>query len=186
MAVKQEIPKAGIGKPDQAKKAIKEAYVKQDFTIKVTSGDKSKTAIKEVHFLRGGKLRSLLDACRFSSGDKISIIKEGISKKQLSDIKSEAELDYDDLSEILSTSRATLIGKKGNQTFDHRVSERILLLSDLIAYGREIFGDKDTFNQWLKSPSEALGNVTPLSMMDTVYGAEEVKREIGRIAYGVY
>jgi putative toxin-antitoxin system antitoxin component (TIGR02293 family) len=146
--------------------------------------------VKATDLLQGAKshgtMRSILDANRLSPKDKINIIKGGISKKQLSDIKLEAELDYDDLSEILSTSRATLIAKKGSQTFDQRISERIFLLSDLIAYGQEIFGDKDTFNQWLKSPSEALGNATPLSAMDTLYGIEEVKKEIGRIAYGVY
>ena len=60
------------------------------------------------------------------------------------------------------------------------------MLADVTNLGYEVFGDPQIFNRWLKTPSEALGNVTPLSMMDTLYGIDEIKKEIGRIAYGVY
>ena len=136
--------------------------------------------------VRRPKNMSLLEIHNLSSQEKIGIIRTGISKKHLSDIKTELELDYDELSEVLGTSRATLINKKKSQTFDTKVSEKIVLLTDVLGYGREIFGDNDNFNEWLKTPSEALGNVTPLSIMDTMYGIEEVKKEIGRIAYGVF
>ena len=79
-----------------------------------------------------------------------------------------------------------MISKKGVDKFNQDTSERILLLKDVISYGREVFGDKNILNEWMRTPSEALGNVTPLSLMDTFYGMEEVKRELGRIAYGVY
>lgn len=120
------------------------------------------------------------------SNEKIALIKQGISKKQLGVIKEEVELDYDDLSELLAVSRANLIGKKGNEKFDSSTSERIFLLADVVTYGRFIFGDNDIFNEWLKTPSKALGNVAPLSMMDTLYGIEEVKKEVTRIGYGVF
>lgn len=123
---------------------------------------------------------------RITTMEKIAIIKKGISKRQLIIIKEEVKLDYDELSELLSVSRANLIGKKGNEKFDSSTSERILLLADVVTYGRSVFGDNELFKEWLKTPSKALGRVTPLSMMDTLYGIEEVKREIGRIAYGVY
>jgi len=118
--------------------------------------------------------------------EKISMARKGVSKKQLTDIKEEADLDYDQLSTILATSRASLISKKGVERFNQDTSERIMLLADVIAYGREVFGDKHILNEWLRTPSEALGNVTPLSLMDTFYGIVEVKRELGRIAYGIY
>ncbi len=121
-----------------------------------------------------------------SSLEKITIARKGISKKELIVIKDEVELDYDQLATILTISRATLIAKKGTQKFNQEISERILLLNDIISYGYETFGDKDVFNEWLRNPSEALGNVTPLSLMDTYYGLDEVKKEIGRVAYGVY
>ena len=121
-----------------------------------------------------------------SFADKVTMARMGVSKKQLTQIKDEAELDYDQLSKILAISRASLISKKGVDKFNQDTSERILLLKDVISYGREVFGDKNILNEWMRTSSEALGNVTPLSLMDTFYGMEEVKRELGRIAYGVY
>ncbi len=118
--------------------------------------------------------------------EKISIIKKGISKKELETVKEESDLDYDTLSNILSVSKAKLHGKKGTEKFDQNTSERIMLLADVIAYGQHVFEDKEAFNEWLKTTSMALGNKTPLALMDTIYGIEEVKKEIGRIEYGVF
>jgi putative toxin-antitoxin system antitoxin component (TIGR02293 family) len=126
------------------------------------------------------------DASLKTYKEKIAAIRAGVSKNDLMWLKGEVELDYDELTDLLAVSRATLINKKGKQKFNQPTSERILLLKDLVDYGVAIFGDSVILREWLKTPSEALGNVTPLSIMDTVYGIEEVKKELGRIAYGVY
>src|SRR5688500_4423849 len=104
--------------------------VKQD--IKTGRTHDPVTAVIKTAQVWGGKFRNILDAYGLSSRDKITIIRSGISKKQLTDIKGEIEVDYDELSEILGTSRATLIGKKKTQKFDSQISERILLLADVI------------------------------------------------------
>jgi putative toxin-antitoxin system antitoxin component (TIGR02293 family) len=117
---------------------------------------------------------------------KIGIIKNGISKRQLEAIKSETDFDYHTLSSLLSVSRTTLIKKKGDEKFDQPTSERILLLAELISYGREVFESKELFNAWLKKPGSALGGKAPVELLDTLYGIEEIKKELGRIEYGVY
>ncbi|HEX5153121.1 MAG TPA: antitoxin Xre/MbcA/ParS toxin-binding domain-containing protein [Parafilimonas sp.] len=117
---------------------------------------------------------------------KIAIIKNGISKKELETVKEESNLDYDTLSNILSVSKAKLHGKKGAEKFDQNTSERIMLLADVVAYGQSVFEDKDSFNEWLKTSNTALGNVAPVELMDTIYGIDEVKKEIGRIEYGIF
>jgi putative toxin-antitoxin system antitoxin component (TIGR02293 family) len=117
---------------------------------------------------------------------KIGIIKNGITKNQLEAIKSETDFDYHTLSSLLSVSRTTLIKKKGDEKFDQPTSERIMILAEFICFGREVFESRERFNTWIKEPSIALGNKTPLELLDTVYGIEEVKKELGRIEYGVY
>jgi putative toxin-antitoxin system antitoxin component (TIGR02293 family) len=118
--------------------------------------------------------------------DKIILIKRGFSKDQLEEIKENADLDYHTLSSVLSVSRAKLINKKGSEIFDQSTSERIMLLADLISYGQDVFDDKEQFNVWLKKPNKALGMKKPIEMMDTVYGLTEVKKELGRIEYGIF
>ena len=120
------------------------------------------------------------------TAEKITLIRNGVSKNDLEDIKEHSGLDYDTLSKILAVSRATLINKKGLEKFDTATSERILLLADTLSYGESVFEDRDRFNRWMKSSNKALGNRAPIEMMDTVYGIQEVKKMIGRIEYGVF
>ena len=139
------------------------------------------TALKGVSF--GGQIHAVHE---IPADKKITMIKNGVSKNDLKEIKEESGLDYDTLSNILSVSRAKLINKKGAEKFDRATSERIMLLADVISYGQSVFEDKDAFNEWMKKTNMALGNKTPLDLMDTIYGIQEVKKEIGRIEYGVF
>ncbi len=118
--------------------------------------------------------------------DKMKIIRKGISKRYLEHFKKAAALDYDSLATALSVTRATLINKKGEETFSDPVGERILSLADLYSFGYEIFEDHDRFNQWMFTANQALGGKIPFDLIDNYYGREEIKNIIGRIAYGVY
>lgn len=122
----------------------------------------------------------------WTSYDKIDAIKNGVSKEELEQLKGQSGLDYDTLAVVLNVAKATLHNKKGKDKFDQYISERIFLLADVYSYGYEIFGDREKFNRWMKKPAAALGGAPPLSLMDTLYGTEEIKHLIGRIAYGVY
>ncbi len=117
---------------------------------------------------------------------KMAISKKGITKSYLERFKKTAALDYDKLADALAVTRATLINKKGSEKFNTALSERIVSLADLYAYGFEVFEDSAAFNQWMQTTNQALGGLTPLSITNSLYGREEVKSLIGRIAYGVY
>jgi putative toxin-antitoxin system antitoxin component (TIGR02293 family) len=123
---------------------------------------------------------------RWSRFDKIDAIKNGISKEELEALKEQSGLDYETLANILNVTKATLHNKKGKEKFDQYISERIFLLADLYSYGYEAFENKENFNQWMKTGNRSLGGITPLSLLDTLYGLEEVKHLIGRIEYGVF
>ena len=118
--------------------------------------------------------------------EKMSMVRFGLSKKDLEKLKERAELDYDDLAKALSVTRATLINKKGKDKFNKTLSERIVGLADIYSYGYEVFEDEDRFNQWMFSPNQALGGQAPYELLDNQFGREEVRNIIGRIDYGVY
>jgi putative toxin-antitoxin system antitoxin component (TIGR02293 family) len=123
---------------------------------------------------------------RMTSFEKINIIREGISKKDLENLKEKTDLDYNQLSKVLSVARATLINKKGTAKFDMVLSERIVGVADLYSYGYEVFEDENRFNEWIFRSNQALGGQSPYDLLDNQYGREEVKNLIGRIDYGVY
>lgn len=118
--------------------------------------------------------------------EKMDMAREGVSKKNLESLKSKTNLDYDKLSTILSTTRATLINKKGTEHFSAALSERIVSIADLYSYGFEVFEDETKFNEWVFRPNQALGGKQPFELLDNQFGREEVKNVIGRIDYGVY
>jgi putative toxin-antitoxin system antitoxin component (TIGR02293 family) len=118
--------------------------------------------------------------------EKMDMVREGVSKKKLEILKSKTNLDYDKLSSILSTTRATLINKKGTDHFSAVLSERIVSIADLYSYGFEVFEDESKFNEWIFRPNPALNGKPPFELLDNQFGREEVKNIIGRIEYGVY
>jgi putative toxin-antitoxin system antitoxin component (TIGR02293 family) len=121
-----------------------------------------------------------------TSFEKMDILRDGISKKDLELLKNKAGLDYTMLAKALSVTRATLINKKRDQKFGAVVSEKIIGLADLYSYGFEVFENEERFNQWMAKPNKALGGHAPYDLIDNQYGREEVKNLIGRVDYGVY
>ncbi len=65
---------------------------------------------------------------QMTSIEKMKIVNDGVSKKQLIHLKTATELDYDRLAKMLSVARATLINKyrQGLQFF-HLTPQQILL-----------------------------------------------------------
>jgi putative toxin-antitoxin system antitoxin component (TIGR02293 family) len=118
--------------------------------------------------------------------EKIELINKGISKKDLEYLKEKSGLGYDQLAEILSVARATLINKKGSEKFNASLSEKIVSLADIYSYGYEVFEDEARFNKWIFRPNQALGGKPPFNFLGNQYGREEIKNLIGRIDYGVY
>ena len=118
--------------------------------------------------------------------EKMDMVRDGLSKRDLESLKSKTNLDYDKLSTLLATTRATLINKKGTAHFSTALSERILSIADIYSYGYEVFEDEKKFNEWVFRPNRALGGKQPFELLDNQFGREEIKNLIGRIDYGVY
>jgi putative toxin-antitoxin system antitoxin component (TIGR02293 family) len=118
--------------------------------------------------------------------EKMDVVREGVSKRDLEHLKEKAQLDYDKLARALSVTRATLINKQKDQKFGSVVSEKIVSLADIYSYGYEVFEDEDKFNHWMFKSNRALGGKAPYDLVDNQFGREEVRNLIGRIDYGVY
>jgi putative toxin-antitoxin system antitoxin component (TIGR02293 family) len=65
-----------------------------------------------------------------------------------------------------------------------KINEHILKLEDLYKKGIELFESPEQFNHWLKSESYGLGNIKPLSLINSITGIDLVYEELGRIEFG--
>jgi putative toxin-antitoxin system antitoxin component (TIGR02293 family) len=159
----------------------KAAKTGQQVLLKSSRTSSRKTTLAPVLLQSASKPES-----RLTTLEKMSVSREGVSKKDFQQLKEKTTLDYDQLAKILDVARTTLIAKKGDQRFSSDLSEKIMSLADIYSYGYEIFGDQQEFNQWVFQPLPALGGKAPYDFLDNHYGREEVRNIIGRIAYGVY
>jgi putative toxin-antitoxin system antitoxin component (TIGR02293 family) len=117
---------------------------------------------------------------------KAVLASNGITKQSFEHFKQMAQLDYNQISELLSVARNTLINKKTPETFDISISEKLISLAEVYTHGFDVFGDEKSFIKWLNTPNTALGMVTPFIMLQTNYGRQEVHHVLGRIEWGVY
>jgi putative toxin-antitoxin system antitoxin component (TIGR02293 family) len=72
-----------------------------------------------------------------------------------------------------------------NKTFDPSQSEKILQISMLYTFGKDVFGTEQVFDAWLHTKSLALGGIAPKELLDSSFGIELVKDELGRLQQGV-
>ncbi len=118
--------------------------------------------------------------------EKLELVEKGISKESLESLKQMAGLDYDQMAQILNVARATLINKKSPDRFNTDISDKIVALADIFAFGLEVFEDKERFRHWLQQPLRAIGGKSPFDLLHSSFGREEVRNLIGRMAYGVF
>jgi putative toxin-antitoxin system antitoxin component (TIGR02293 family) len=116
----------------------------------------------------------------------IEAIRNGISYSFFSNLVKVSPFSLPEWSYFLHLSERTLQRyKKEKKNFGPVYSEKILEITMLYKYGKEVFGDEKNFHAWLDSSNIALGNSSPKQILDSNFGIEMVKDELGRIEHGV-
>lgn len=112
--------------------------------------------------------------------------RKGISYNEFEKLTSRFAISNSEWSKLLHISERTMQRyRKEKRKFDTVHSEKILQLVLLFNQGELLFGNKESFTLWLKSPLVALGKVKPLSLLDSSFGIDIVKDELSRIEHGV-
>jgi len=115
-------------------------------------------------------------------------IRNGISYSFYNKIKEFSPFSEKDWADFLGVSTKTLqrFKKEEKHLFKPQHSEKIIELAEVTNYGNEVFDSKSQFYHWLKSPSIALGNMTPIELLKDSYGKEMVLEELNRIDQGIF
>lgn len=119
---------------------------------------------------------------------RLKTIHEGIPFDAIETIAQELNRPVKFVIYILKIPQTTYNKKKKEQAnLDLRDGELILLIAELIAYGKEVFNNEDEkFQRWMQKPNIALNGQTPESLLDTASGIEELKRILNGIDYGIF
>ena len=116
----------------------------------------------------------------------ISKIKKGLPAGAFERLRKNLDVSEKALSKVLNIAISTLTRRKNAGRLSFGESERLFRLACLYDKAVEVFEDPQLARKWLKEPSWALGDVTPLQYADTELGTQEVEDLLGRIEHGVF
>ncbi len=118
---------------------------------------------------------------------RISLIRQGLPYAALAHFLKKSGLQQQELAAIFQVSTRTVQRLNPQAKLSPQMSEKLLALNDLYQQAQEVLGENGPpITAWLRQPVVALGNLAPLSLLDTFDGLKEVQNVLGRLAYGVY
>lgn len=120
-------------------------------------------------------------------GGLVAATRQGIRYAAARRILERYHLDMEEAAVILGTSQRTLARRaQRRQALSPVESDRLVRFLRIAARAEDVLEDRERASRWLKSPNRALGGQTPMSLLDTDAGAEQVDEVLTRIDYGVY
>jgi putative toxin-antitoxin system antitoxin component (TIGR02293 family) len=130
--------------------------------------------------------RAVRDAFLLRSvGDQIEEIRAGIAASHLRGLAETLDVPQTAVFRLVGLSpsvarRCISLNKKLNPS----ASERLLMIGAIESRAVSVFGSTDLAHTWLRTRNISLGNVSPLSLLDTEPGVQEISRILNAIAYG--
>lgn len=121
-----------------------------------------------------------------SSVEWVALIRRGIPSAAVDSLTTSIHVTRSELAAALGISGRTLARRKKEGILNSEESAKVVRLARVVERAEEVFEDLDASIDWLKAPNAALGDVTPLSLLDTDVGAEGVMDTLGRIEHGVF
>ncbi len=118
--------------------------------------------------------------------ERVEIIRKGIPYGSIEVISKRLNRPVKAVLEIVGMPQTTYNKKKSDHSLlDSRDSELVLLISELIDYGTEVFNNEtEKFQRWLKKPNLSLGGNSPEELLDTITGIDEVNYALNRLESG--
>ena len=118
--------------------------------------------------------------------ERVGIIREGIPYASIEVISRRINVPVKDVLHIFSLPQTTYNKKRREKSLlNGRDSEIILLLTELVDFGIEVFNnEEEKFQRWMKKQNISLGGNSPESLLDSATGIQEVKNCLNRIEYG--
>lgn len=120
-----------------------------------------------------------------SAAEKIGAIRRGVRARVVDEMVAYLDVPKSAVFAVLHTPESTGHRRiKDDRPLDAAVSERVVRIADVARQAETALGGREAATRWLRTSNRALGNATPLSMLDTEPGAGEVRRILAAITHG--
>ncbi len=112
--------------------------------------------------------------------------RQGMLRSEVDQVAGLVGLTDKEMARILNMSDRNLHRLKSDERLSRDASERLLLLTNLLRHGLDVFDDDaETLVGWLRSPIRELNSQSPLYLLDTTTGFGLVDDVLGRIEWGI-
>lgn len=115
----------------------------------------------------------------------IGRVRKGLSARVSTRVMNAYGVSQEDLAHIIHVTAKTIQRQGAKGAYSVEISDSLVRLADVFARATEVFEDNDEARAWLREESQALGSVSPWSLLDTTPGVDMVIRELGRIEHGL-
>lgn len=115
----------------------------------------------------------------------VELSRKGVTKNTLLKVAELGSMSLKELAQLLPVTERTIQRYGDDDRFPRDVSEHVLMLAEVFSKGLDVLGDRETLRDWLRTPIAGLGQ-PPLDLLDTSFGVELVKDELGRLEEGVF
>jgi putative toxin-antitoxin system antitoxin component (TIGR02293 family) len=117
---------------------------------------------------------------------QIQSVRNGFPAHNVANISKKYQLNMPDIADMLGLTLSSLRCRvRKDQRLKSAESERLFRLARVARHTADIFSDPISAGKWLSRPHSLLDQATPLSMLDTAYGEQEVERILYSIEYGL-
>lgn len=98
-----------------------------------------------------------------------------------------SELPRQEVADLIGVSETTLLRRQKNKKLAPDESDRLFRVASVYRDLLRLFhGHAADANEWLRSPHAVFGGETPLNMLKTEYGSQQVETLIHQLEHGVY
>ncbi|WP_158277503.1 antitoxin Xre/MbcA/ParS toxin-binding domain-containing protein [Opitutus sp. ER46] len=116
-----------------------------------------------------------------------AMIEKGLPVSLLDQVASSLGLKVEAMAALCGVSRATFHRKKADRArLGHFESDMLARYAALLNRAAEVFEDRGTAGEWLRTPQVGLGGAKPMDLAQTTQGYREVEKLLTRIDHGVY
>lgn len=115
----------------------------------------------------------------------VEAIRRGFPARTFDLLRTHLAMSQAGLAEILNIPRRTLSRRLREGRFSTEESERLHRLARVVASGEELFEHQEELREFLVAPAPALGERTPLELLDTDVGTEQVLALLWQLKAGV-
>lgn len=120
-----------------------------------------------------------------STPELIGAVRRGLPYRVFERVQGTLGVSARTLAALIGLPVRTLNKRKHEGRFSSEESDNLLRVVRVVSKTFDFFDEPEAARAWLQAPEMALGGETPLSLLDTELGAQEILRLLGQLEHGV-